>query len=300
MSHVGLRVDVDTLRGTQTGVPNLLALFARHHIQATFFFSVGPDNMGRHLWRLARPRFLLKMLRTRAASLYGWDILLRGTLWPGPEIGSHCAPIMRKAAEDGHEVGLHAWDHHRWQSRLTRLDQRALFTEIRQGYDRLADILGKPPECFAAPAWRVTPDALAVLEQFDFRFQSDCRGWTPFQPVIQGQRFSHVQVPTTLPTYDELIGAACTPKDYNEHLLTLVQPDRCNVLTIHAEVEGIGCLEMFADFLEKAKQRGIAFESLGQTLARTNTLPEAGIVPKTVAGRDGWLAWQERCGGCAH
>ncbi|MDR0477287.1 MAG: 4-deoxy-4-formamido-L-arabinose-phosphoundecaprenol deformylase [Desulfobulbaceae bacterium] len=293
MSRVGLRVDVDTLRGTRIGVPNLLALFARHHIQATFFFSVGPDNMGRHLWRLARPQFFLKMLRTRAASLYGWDILLRGTLWPGPEIGKHCAPVMRATAKDGHETGLHAWDHHRWQSRLTCLNQQALLAEIGKGYDALAQILGKPPDCFAAPAWRVTPDALAVLDRFAFRFQSDCRGSAPFQPVVPGRRFQHVQVPTTLPTYDELIGATCTPQEYNEHLLARIKPDHCNVLTIHAEVEGVGCLDMFADFLEKAERRGITFEPLGQTLNRATTIPEAGIGQKTLPGRDGWLAWQE-------
>ncbi|MCL2790283.1 MAG: 4-deoxy-4-formamido-L-arabinose-phosphoundecaprenol deformylase [Desulfobulbus sp.] len=299
MSYVGLRVDVDTLRGTRTGVPNLLALLARHHIQATFFFSVGPDNMGRHLWRLARPRFLLKMLRTRAASLYGWDILLRGTLWPGPEIGKHCAPIIRATAADGHEVGLHAWDHHRWQSRLTRMDQTALLAEIRKGYDTLAHILGKPPDCFAAPAWRVTPDALAMLEQFPFRFQSDCRGQAPFQPVIRRwqRRLSHVQVPTTLPTYDELIGHTCSPADYNEHLLAQIRPDHCNVLTIHAEVEGAACLDLFADFLTQAQERGISFEPLGRTLARTSVIPEAGIAPKTLAGRDGWLACQEESRG---
>ena len=322
MSRVGLRVDVDTLRGTRVGVPNLLALLARHHIQATFFFSVGPDNMGRHLWRLARPRFLFKMLRTKAASLYGWDILLRGTLWPGPEIGKHCASIIREAADNGHEVGLHAWDHHRWQSRLTRLERQAsftemrkgydtdtkrgeagarllreLFTEIRQGYDTLAGILGSPPECFAAPAWRVTPDALAVLDQFAFRFQSDCRGWAPFRPIVQGRRFSHAQVPVTLPTYDELVGTACAPEEYNEYLLAQIQPDACNILTIHAEVEGVGCLDLFTDFLNKAERQGISFESLGATLTRTDTIPEAGIVPKTLAGREGWLAWQEEFGG---
>ena len=295
MNHVGLRVDVDTMRGTRVGVPNLLALFARHHIHATFFFSVGPDNMGRHLWRLLRPVFLFKMLRTRAASLYGWDILLRGTLWPGPQIGTRCAPIIRRASEVGHEVGLHAWDHHRWQSRLTCLDAKAIEADLRRGYDTLAQILGKEPTCFAAPAWQVTPTALFVLDQFPFRFQSDCRGWAPFQPVIAGTRVRHPQVPTSLPTYDELVGLQCEPRQYNEHLLSLIKPEQCNVLTIHAEVEGGACLAQFEDFLERAKAQGMYFEALGETLSRIDAITESSIVAKTVAGRDGWIACQEEC-----
>lgn len=295
MRPVGLRVDVDTLRGTRIGVPNLLSLFDRYRIRATFFFSVGPDNMGRHLWRLLRPRFLIKMLRTRAASLYGWDILLRGTLWPGPEIGRRCAPIMHKTADDGHEVGLHAWDHHRWQSRLTRLGHQALLSEIQKGYDTLAHILGKVPDCFAAPAWQVTPAALGLLERFPFRFQSDCRGDAPFRPLIQGRRYRHIQVPTTLPTYDELVGVVCTPETYNEYLLGAIRPGRSNVLTIHAEVEGGECLALFEDFLNKALQQDIVFAPLGETLTQTDTIEEAGMVQRTVTGRDGWLACQETC-----
>jgi undecaprenyl phosphate-alpha-L-ara4FN deformylase len=241
--------------------------------------------------------FLVKMFRTRAASLYGWDILLRGTLWPGPVIGKRCPGPIRETAEAGHEVGLHAWDHHRWQTRLTRLGQQAIAGEIRKGYDLLTEILGRDPDCFAAPAWRVTPEALKALEHFPFRFQSDCRGHSLFLPSVEGRQLSHVQVPTTLPTYDELIGLKCTPETYNEYLLNMLRPDCLNVLTIHAEVEGIGCLALFEDFLNRAGQRGIVFEPLGDLLSQNPEITESAIHQAAVAGRDGWLACQEESAG---
>jgi len=292
MMRVGLRVDVDTLRGTRIGVPKLVDLLAREDIRASFFFTVGPDNMGRHLWRLLRPAFFSKMVRTRAGRLYGWDILLRGTLWPGPVIGKRCPHVIRKADRVGHEIGLHAWDHHRWQTSVERWDRHTLATEIHKGYALLSNIIRRPPDCFAAPAWRVTSDALGVLESFHFRFQSDCRGHSLFRPVVQGRRLGRLQVPTTLPTYDELIGRRCNPETYNSYLLSRIQPDGINVLTIHAETEGIACHDLFKSFLAIAQQQGVVFKPLGEMLAQTATVPDCSIVRTVVAGREGWLSCQ--------
>ncbi|MGD9161189.1 MAG: 4-deoxy-4-formamido-L-arabinose-phosphoundecaprenol deformylase [Desulfobacteraceae bacterium] len=292
MQPVGLRVDVDTLRGARIGVPNLVELFERNNIKATFFFSVGPDNMGRHLWRLVRPAFLFKMLRTRAASLYGWDILLRGTIWPGPVTGKKCAAQIRKTTDAVHETGLHAWDHHKWQKKIESMDQAALYKDIRKGYNLLKDILGKPPECFAAPAWRITPEALSVIDQFPFRFESDCRGHSIFCPILNGRKLYHVQVPTTLPTYDELIGRECSTKTYNDYLLNMVRPEALNVLSIHAEVEGISCFSLFEDFLYKARQRGIEFAPLGMLFQDTAHIDTSEIIPCEATGRDGWVSCQ--------
>ncbi|MCJ7604243.1 MAG: 4-deoxy-4-formamido-L-arabinose-phosphoundecaprenol deformylase [Desulfobulbaceae bacterium] len=295
-TSAGLRIDVDTLRGTKIGVPGLLSILQRHGIKATFFFSVGPDNMGRHLWRLLRPAFLLKMLRSRAASLYGWDILFKGTLWPGPLIGRKAEAEIRQAAAAGHEIGLHAWDHHRWQTRIADLSQQEVLQDIKRGMHLLAEIIERPVYCSAAPAWRITPAALQAREKLAGRYNSDCRGHSIFYPLTDDGLLSQPQIPATLPTFDELIGRnGIDAKKYNDHLLSLFRPDELNVLTIHAEAEGGACSAMFADFLDKARERKINFHPLGDLLGSCPKIAENKIITSHIEGRDGWISCQERC-----
>jgi undecaprenyl phosphate-alpha-L-ara4FN deformylase len=290
---IGLRIDVDTFRGTQYGVPNLCDLLAAHGIEASFFFSVGPDNMGRHLWRLLRPAFMKKMLRTKASSLYGWDILLRGTLWPGPVIGKKLAPIIRAAADAGHEVGAHAWDHHAWQASIASMRRGAIHEHILKSVDMLTRILGRAPTCSAAPAWKANAMVLMEKEQFPFVYNSDCRGRTIFRPNIFGKELSQPQIPVTLPTYDEVVGSGgVSESNYNDYVFSLLSPERLNVLTIHAEVEGMALLPAFERFVKTAQSRAMAFVPLGFLLAKYPVLDSGTIVATQVPGRDGWVSCQ--------
>ena len=289
--QIGLRIDVDTWRGTRLGVPALCNILAKRRLHATFFFSVGPDNMGRHLWRLCRPAFLKKMLRSNAPGLYGWDILLRGTFWPGPLIGQGNRAIIQNAARDGHEMGIHAWDHYRWQMHIEKLNQPQISEGIEKARQTLQEITGQNPTCAASPGWRTTEKVLLSREEFPFSFNSDCRGDHIFYPRVGEKVLLTPQIPNTLPTYDEVIGVnGIHPQNYNQFLLEQLRPEKLNVLTIHAEVEGISQAAQFEEFLKMALRDGWNFVPLGELLPAAMEIPTGEIQRKIIAGREGWIS----------
>ena len=292
--HVGLRIDVDTLSGTREGVPFLLNLLAQHGIKASIFFSVGPDNMGRHLRRLLKPAFLLKMIRSNAPGLYGWSILLQGTFWPGRNIGKAAADVMRNAVDAGHEIGLHAWDHHYWQIKIDKLSRQGIAEQLELGMSELTRILSRPVTCSASAGWKCTDNVLLEKQQYNFLYNSDCRGDAIFMPVVDNRETNAPQIPVTLPTYDEIIGSdGINDTNYNEHLLSLIKPGVLNVLTIHAEVEGISRRKLAENFFELARQRNIQFSPLGHLLPeQREDLPRYTIESKRLPGREGSVCWQ--------
>lgn len=290
MKHVGLRIDVDTWRGTRDGVPHLLEMLASHQIQATFFFSVGPDNMGRHLWRLIKPQFFMKMLRSQAVSLYGWDIFLAGVAWPGRKIGQGLAAQIRASAVD-HEVGMHAWDHFAWQTWAGVWNEVQLTEQIRLARDALAEIIERPVTCSAVAGWRADERVVHAKQTFGFRYNSDCRGTSPFRPLLPNSSCGSVQIPVTQPTFDEVIGRSTTRAGYNRFILESIKAD-CGtpVYTIHAEAEGMSLSGMFRELLSMAAAEGIYFCPLRELIPQdVTTLPTGRIVRTILPGREGWV-----------
>lgn len=291
-TFLGLRIDVDTYRGTKKGVPNLQKILLTNRIPASFFFCVGPDNMGRHILRLLKPGFLKKMMRSNAPNLYGWDILLKGTVLPGPVIGKKCSDIIRSVALDGHEIGLHAWDHYQWQSHILDMTGEQILNSMRKGCDSLEAITGKPPTCSAAPGWICNNEILEVKESFAFSYNSDVRGSHIFFPKVKNEILNTPQIPVTLPTYDEIIGrSGLSQETYNELLLSLIKPGRLNVLTIHAEAEGIHCLDLFEEFVKQALDQKICILPLGQLLEKFPFRDSGHIIQKEIEGREGKIAF---------
>src|SRR5213082_1623601 len=139
---LAVKVDVDTYRGTRDGVPRLVELLRKHRAGATFLFSLGPDHTGRAMRRIFRPGFFQKVQRTSVVKHYGLRTLLYGTLLPGPDIGRRCAAAMRAVRDAGFEVGVHCWDHVRWQDFVARREADWTEREMFLAFERFEAVFG--------------------------------------------------------------------------------------------------------------------------------------------------------------
>lgn len=284
---VGLRIDVDTYRGAREGVPRLLELLEENQVKASFFFAVGPDNSGRRFWRLWHPHNLRKFIRT----VYGGvKHNLTGALWRGPVIGRRVADVIQQTDRQGHEVGLHAWDHYKWEVKTNRMSSIELRFELEKGYQLLSQVLGHDVGCSAAAGWRCNEPSLTEKEAFPFRYNSDCRGKSIFVPA-QGMA---PQIPVTLPTYDELIGRrGVNRNNYNDVIIQQIRPSQLNVYTIHAEIEGRAQFELFKQWIEKVKAQQIEIVPLGKLLDQQSiSWPSDQIVNVDLQGDAEWQSHQ--------
>jgi undecaprenyl phosphate-alpha-L-ara4FN deformylase len=293
-----IKVDVDTWIGLKEGVPNLLALFRRHAVPASFFLAFGPDNSGKAIRRIFKRGFLQKMWRTNPLRIYGLKTLLSGTFLPPPIIGERAPELLQEVVDEGHELGIHGYDHVLWQDRLERIGETAIASEIERAIAAYIKAVKRSPQSFAAPGWQVNRASLAVQDRQGFLYCSDTRGAFPFMPTIQGQTYQTLQIPTTLPTLDEVLGLAGMDGDrVNDFFIAQLRPDRLNVHTIHAEVEGRYQLNLFESLLRRLKAQGVAYMKLCDVAKMwlhrgPENLPRSFIQPRPIPGRAGEVACQ--------
>jgi peptidoglycan/xylan/chitin deacetylase (PgdA/CDA1 family) len=293
---LALKIDVDTWRGTKEGVPQLVSLLQRHQAGATFFFSLGPDHTGRALRRIFRRGFFSKVRRTSVLKHYGLRTLLYGTLLPGPNISKRGAQIMREVRDAGFEVGIHCWDHVRWQDNVRLADADWTEREMQRACERFESIFHNAARVWGAAGWQTNRHAAWVEERF-FHYASDTRGEEPFRPLWNGVAVGCPQLPTTLPTLDEVIGLqGVTEANAADYLLRLSEVRRRQVFTAHAELEGGKLAPLFERLLGGWKTQGyelVSLEALYHSLDLEH-LPKCDVIYGEIPGRSGTLALQAK------
>jgi undecaprenyl phosphate-alpha-L-ara4FN deformylase len=295
--EVALKIDVDTHQGLEHGVPRLAEMLEREGIAASFYIAMGPDNSGRAVLRVFRNRgFLSKMFRTRAVSMYGTRTILSGTILPSRPIALSFPGILRELRTRGFETGVHGYDHVRWQDHLDEIGGRGVRDELEDAFEVYRAIFGEAPRSFAAPGWRTNDAALVALDGMALDYRSDTRGDSPYRCVVNGKVLATPEIPTTMPTLDEVMGRRDLPDAtaLKNFYLGLCKTDALNVHTIHAETEGMGQLENFTALVRALKDRGARFVRLREVASRLNRaeLPACQVVRSTLPGRAGWISAQ--------
>lgn len=254
---LSFKVDVDTHQGMRDGVPVLSEIFAQFGIKATFFLSFGPDNAGKAIFNVFRRRgFLKKMLRTGAPALYGWRTILSGTLLPARPIALAFPEIVQDIRRQGHEVGVHAWDHRYWQDHLLRMSEERIAGEFAKSFRAFRDILQEQPLSVAAPGWQVTWASLTAQDRLGIVYASDLRGGPPCYPAMKNQAFSTLQIPTTTRCLEELIALGMSSvTDWQDAFDADLDRPGHHVFPLHAEVEGGKFHRFFRDFLPKIMEK---------------------------------------------
>lgn len=296
MPKLALKVDVNTFRGTRVCVPRLVETLLRHQVQASFFFTLGKDRTGRGITRLFCTGFLSKASRISAWNHYGVKTLLYGTLLPAPDIGRKCADIMRSVRTSGFEVGIHSFNNTRWQKLVVNKDMAWTKREMQKAVDRFIEIFGIASKSYAAAGWQLNRHALRLMQHFGFNYTSNTRGTHPYLPTWSAEIIACPELPTTLPTMEELINRdGITLDNVAQYLLQMTKnpPPNGHVFSLQAEFEGGKWLPIFEQLLDGWKAQGYDIVSL-RLFAEglPANLPRHEIAMKPVEGSIGTQAVQ--------
>lgn len=294
---IGLKIDVDTHEGMKNGVPTLLDIFRQFNIKASFFVPMGKDHTGWTVKRVfSRKGFLKKANRVGVLQTYGITTLMRGLLLPGPEIAKKNEVILNEIVTRGHEVGIHGYDHVYWHDHVKEWDERKTSSILNRACRQYENLLGAKAHSFAAPGWMINVHALRFFKNNGFLYSSDTRGISPFLPVIGTSEINILQIPTTLPTLDEVVGLA----GYEPHLLVkhfnnLLTKD-LNIITVHTELEGKRWSGFLRDFIKVTIDQGFTYVRLvdiARKVIENGDIPRCKIFYGHIEGRAGEVSCQK-------
>jgi len=182
---------------------------------------------------------------------------------------------------------------------------------MQQSFDRFTDIFGRAPQTHGAAGWQMNEHAFAQLDAFGMAYASDGRAMLteagalaeasagPHRLSVSGKTLSCIQLPTTLPTLDELLGrtiggAVIAPSNTAAALLRLTEAPRDHVFTLHAELEGQKLAPIFEQLLKGWQAQGYDLVSMADYYqkVKTDLLPTSPVSWAELPGRSGELIVQ--------
>lgn len=260
--RIALRIVAATVRGAGDGSTRIAELLKLHNAGGTFYFNLGPARL--HRWLPARD------VRSRA----------------------HAA--MRAVRDAGFEVGVYGWDPVRWRRRVGRGDYAWTEQAMRQAHAAFEDVFGDAPRTHAAPGWQMNRHALRLTQRLAYDYASDTRGRGPFIPVWDAELVACPQLPTTLPTIEELLRYGGMRKsNLHERILDLCvdAPASGHVFALSADRprRSVASLERLIDVWRDLGYDIVSMRAIAESLEPSG-LPHRAVATQRLPGRSSPIA----------
>lgn len=295
---LALRVEVDSLAAANHALPSLLTALQTTGAEASFFINLGPDRAARSggpLFQVGESK-LQRQLNLKQAGPKGMARLY-GLLMPAPQLHKEAKQALQSIAAAGFETGLLAWDRVSWVREIAGASEAWVEEELKAGLFAFEQLFGERAKGLALPQWRSNRAAFRLAQRLGFDYLSASRGSRPHLAVVEGEPVNLAQLPTTLPTLSELIGAeGCDEQGAVEHLLKLTQsvPLTGHVFTIQLSADGGKRLPLLAQLFAAWQAQGHELSSLGKLhrFQQRDALPWHAVQQQAWPGYQGLLTVQ--------
>ncbi|NLV23306.1 MAG: DUF3473 domain-containing protein [Deltaproteobacteria bacterium] len=133
---------------------NFLSIDVEDYFQVSAFEDISPRNS----WDGFEPRVEANTDRVlRCLS----DASVKGTFFILGWVAERFPALIRRIAEEGHEVACHGLNH----ERLTGISRESFRRDIRRGKKLLENLTGRPVWGFRAPSFSISPDTLWAFDE---------------------------------------------------------------------------------------------------------------------------------------
>lgn len=300
--QIGLRCDVDFGIGLERGVPYLLDALKKRDMQATFYVTMGPDGFRQHTNRLGSASYRKRIRRMNPMGMinaFGPIYLARQALGIRGTVGLSHPDVLRRVVAEGHELGVHGFNHYWWAEHVFDADRAALKADMDQALLSLKKTTGHDASAWASPNWRCSAASLSLLDDYGFPYGADTRGRSPFVPLVPGYAGHKPQLPISLPCLHEISDYKNTtdPAAIRDEFVSHVRPGY-NVWCIHDYYEGVLRREMFESVLDTVIRDGWSLVPIATLAAEVQpgTVAASRVTTARMPGGRGAVSCQEGTG----
>lgn len=241
---VSISIHVDGYYGLKKGVPNLLDLFDKYGIRASFFINMGSEAGISKILRYRTKN--LKKSDKESRKRYNKLQIMRMLVFPR-NLGNANCRILREIERRGHELNPHCWSHLLWSRNFEKLNIRDEFIKMISSFERCA---GRRPEGFVPPTWKWDHRVLREMKELGFKYLSAKEGKIEFREGI-------LIIPLTFEsTIEELVNKGINKEEiikiYNKEL-----GKKFVNLYFHADYEGIDGQELLEEILKNINKKDV-------------------------------------------